>query len=57
MWGARTKVIPVVIRALRSVLLRLNDNLRATEVGIPVDLIQSYALLGSARIPRKVLEK
>ena len=46
----------MVIRALRSVLLRLNDNLRATEVGIPVDLIQSYALLGSARIPKKVLE-
>ena len=36
--------------------LRLNDNLRAIEVGIPVGLIQRCALLGSARILRKVLE-
>ena len=32
------------------------DNLRAIEVGIPVGLIQRCALLGSARILRKVLE-
>ena len=37
--------------------LRLNDNLRAIEVGIPVGLIQRCALLGSARILRKVLER
>ena len=56
MWGVRTKVIPVVVGALGSIPLRLNDNLRAIEVGIPVGLIQRCALLGSARILRKVLE-
>ena len=35
MWGVRTKVIPVVVEALGSIPLRLNDNLRAIEVGIP----------------------
>ena len=57
MWGVRTKVIPVVVGALGSIPLRLNNNLRAIEVGIPVGLIQRCALLGSARILRKVLER
>ena len=57
MWGVRTKVIPVVVGALGSIPLRLNDYLRAIEVGIPVALIQRCALLGSARILRKVLER
>ena len=57
MWGVRTKVIPVVVGALGSIPVRLNDNLRAIEVGIPVGLIQRCALLGSARILRKVLER
>ena len=56
MWGVRTKVIPVVVGALGSIPLRLNDNLRAIEVAIPVGLIQRCALLGSARILRNVLE-
>ena len=38
-WGVRTKIIPVVVGALRSIPLRLNDNLRAIEVGVPVGLI------------------
>ena len=56
MWGY-SKVIPVVVGALGSIPLRLNDNLRAIEVGIPVGLIQRCALLGSARILRKVPER
>ena len=36
MWGVRT----VVVGALGSIPLRLNDNLRAIEVGIPLGLIQ-----------------
>ena len=56
LWGVRTKVIPVVVGALGSIPLRLND-LKAIEVGVPVGLIQRCALLGSARILRKVLEK
>ena len=38
-WGVRTKVIPVEVSALGSIPLRMNDNLRATEVDIPVGLI------------------
>ena len=53
MWGVRTKVIPVVVGALGSIPLRLNDSLRAIEVGIPVGLIQGCALLGSARIRKE----
>ena len=56
MWYVRTKVNPVVKGALGSLPLRLNDNLRAIEVGIPVELIQRCVLLSSERIPRKVLE-
>ena len=48
-WGVRTKIIPVIVGALGSTPLRLNDNL-----GIPVELIQRCALLGPARILRKV---
>ena len=54
MWGVRAKVIPVVVGA--SVPLRLKDNLKVIDVGISVELIQKCALLGSARILRKVLE-
>ena len=49
-------VIVIVVGALGSIPLRLKDNLRAIEVGIPVGLIQRCALLGSARILRTVLE-
>ena len=51
MWGVKTKVIPVVVGALGSIPLRLNDNPRAI-----IGLIQRCALLGSAGILRKVLE-
>ena len=37
MWGVRTKVITVVVGALGSIPLRLNDNLRAIKVGILLD--------------------
>ena len=56
MWGVRSKVIPVVEGALESVPLRLKDNLKVIDVGISFELIQKCALLGSARILRKVLE-
>ena len=37
-------------------MINTTDNLKAFELGIPVGLIQRCALLGSARILRKVLE-
>ena len=56
MWGVSTKVIPVLVAAMGSIPLRLNNSLRTIEVGIPVGLIQRDALLGSARILREVLK-
>ena len=56
MLGVRSKVIPVVVEALGSIPPRLKDNLKVIDVGISVELIQKCALLGSARILRKVLE-
>ena len=35
---------------------RLKDNLKVIDVGISVELIKKRALLGSARILRKLLE-
>ena len=53
-WGVRTKVI--VVGALETIPLRLKENLRAIGVDTSIELIQRSALLGSARILRKVLE-
>ena len=56
MWGVRTKVIPIIVRALGTIPLRLKKNLRTIGVDTSIELIQRCALLGSARILRKVLE-
>ena len=56
MWGVRAKVVPVVIGALGTVPLRLKVSLKALGVDISISLIQKSALLGSARILRRVLE-
>ena len=56
MWGVRTEVIPIVVGALGTIPMRLKENLRAIGVDTSIELIQRSALLGSARILRKVLE-
>ena len=56
MWGVRTKVIPIVVGALGTIPMRLKENLRAIGVDTSIELIKRSALLGSARILRKVLE-
>ena len=56
MWGIRTKAIPIVLGALGTIPLRLKENLRTISVNKSIELIQRCALLGSARILRKVLE-
>ena len=53
--GVRTKVIPIVVGALETKPLRLKENLRTIGVDTSTELIQRHALLGSARILRKVL--
>ena len=39
MWGVRTKVIPIVVRALGTIPLRLKENLRTIGVDIFIELI------------------
>ena len=46
----------LILRALRTVPLRLKGNLKGIGIGTSITLIQKSALLGSARILRKVLE-
>ena len=56
MWGIRTKMIPIVLGALGTILLRLKENLRTISVNTSIELIQRCPLFGSARILRKLLE-
>ena len=46
----------IVMRALGTIPLRLKEHLRTIGVDTSIELIQRCALLGSARILRKVLE-
>ena len=56
MWEVKTKVVPNVSGALGTVPLRLKGNLKGIAINTSISLIQKSALLGSARILRKVLE-
>jgi len=48
-------VIPKVVGALGTILLRVKENLRTIGVDTSIELIQRSVLLRSARILRKVL--
>ena len=54
--GLRTKVIPIVEGALGTIPLTLKENLRTIGAATYIELTQRCALLGSARILKKVLE-
>ncbi|XP_072169447.1 uncharacterized protein [Diadema setosum] len=56
LWNMRTKVIPIVVGALGTTPKQLRRHL--DDVGVPdrVQTLQKAALLGTARILRKVLE-
>lgn len=43
-------MIPIVVGALRTIPMRLKENLRTIGVNISIELIQRCALLESARI-------
>ena len=47
MSGVRTKVVPVGV--LGPIPLRSNISPRTTEVGIPIELIETWTLLRSAK--------
>ena len=56
LWSIKTSVIPVVVGALGTVTNNLGKHLNAIGVTATVELLQKAALLGTARILRKVLE-
>ena len=56
-WGIRhIEVVPIVVGALEGVSKRLNGWLTKLEIAIKNGLSQKTALLGTARILRKILE-
>ena len=56
-WGIRhAEVVPIVVGALEGVSKRLDGWLTKPGIAIKKGLLQKTALLGTARILRKVLE-
>ena len=57
MWQLKSvKVVPIVVGALGSVSKKLQDHVGELDVEISNALLQKTALLGTARILRKVLD-
>ena len=56
LWNMKGKVVPIVIGALGTVPKALGKNLGELDIRGRIETIQTTALLGSARIPRRVLE-
>ena len=57
LWDGQQKVVPVVVGALGAVSKRLDTWLDKLGITIRAGLLQKTALLGTARILRKVLER
>ena len=56
LWNMKVTIIPIVIGAFGTVPKGLLKRLDDLEVGRRVETIQTTALLGTARIPRRILE-
>ena len=57
LWGMSTTVVPIIIGALGTITDRLTPFLSMLGVTLSFETIQKSALLGTAHILRKVLEK
>ena len=44
MWVVRTKVIPIVVRALGTIPMRLKENLRTIGVDTSIELIRPFGV-------------
>ena len=55
LWKVKAKVVPIIVGALGTVTRNLNSYLKEIGVNVTIQLIQKSALLGSARILRKIL--
>ena len=56
LWNMKVTIIPTVIGVFGAVTKRLLKELEDLEVGRRMETIQTTALLGTARILRRVLE-
>jgi hypothetical protein len=56
LWDVRCTVVPVIVGALGTIPKRLSSFLALLDINLSVETIQKSALLGTARILRKVLE-
>ena len=55
-WNVKAKVVPIVVGALGAVKPNLSKHLDAIGVTTRIELLQKAALLGTARLLRRVLE-
>ncbi|XP_068754161.1 uncharacterized protein [Montipora capricornis] len=56
LWNVKAKVVPIVVGVLGAVTLNLSKHLDAIGVTARIELLQKAALLGTARLLRRVLE-
>ena len=56
LWGVKCRVVPIVVGALGTIPTRFSAHLEMLDINISVETIQKSAILGTARILRKVLE-
>ena len=56
LWSVKAKVVPTVVGALGAVTSNLSKHLDAIGVTTRIELLQKAALLGTARLLRRVLE-
>ena len=56
LWGVRCLVVPVVIGALGTIPKRLSSYMALLDIHLSVETLQKSAILGTARILRRVLE-
>ena len=56
LWKVKAKIVPIVLGALGTVTRNLNSYLMEIGVNMTIQLIKKFALLGTARILRKVLD-
>ena len=56
LWRVKRKVVSVVVGALGTIPTRLTAHLKMLDINLSIETIQKSAILGTARILRKVLE-
>ena len=56
LWRVKCRVVPVVVGALGTIATRLSAHLKMLDINLSIETIQKSAILGTARILRKVLE-